>query len=129
MKKALQGWESKFALNVPAMDADHQKLVSMISSLYDSMKKGESKQVVSRLVTELNSYASTHFENEEKMLANNNHPEVLLQKEQHVQFLNKIGEFKESVDRGKLNTSVEMLTFLNNWFLNHIMKVDIKYKK
>ena len=47
------------------------------------------------------------------MLANNNHPEVLLQKEQHVQFLNKIGEFKESVDKGKLNTSVEMLTFLN----------------
>ncbi len=126
---ALQGWENRFALNVPAMDADHQKLVSMISSLYDSMKKGESKQVVSRLVTELNNYASTHFENEEKMLANSNSPEVLLQKEQHVKFLNKIGEFKASVDSGKLNTSVEMLTFLNNWFLNHIMMVDIKYKK
>jgi|GEM_PF-3300305 hemerythrin-like metal-binding protein len=56
------------------------------------------------------------------------HPELLAQKQQHQVFLDKVSEFKTSFENGETALAVKMLPFLNDWFLNHIMKVDMKYK-
>jgi len=125
---ALQGWNEKFSVNNPKMDSDHRELVTMISTLHEAMKKGQSKLVISDMVDKLLWYANTHFSREEEMLKSIQYSDLPGHKMQHVLFLQKVGEFKTNLENGHSKLAVQMLPFLNNWFLNHIMKIDMKYK-
>ncbi|MDR3590436.1 MAG: bacteriohemerythrin [Negativicutes bacterium] len=124
----LQGWKDMYSVNVPTMDTDHQKMVGMIGTLYNAMKKGQSRDVLSGLISELNNYAVTHFSREETYLKNMNHYEFDNQYQQHKLFLAKVSEFRENYEAGNNALAIQMLPFLNEWFLNHIMKMDMKYK-
>lgn len=124
----LESWKSSYSVNVLAMDQDHQKMIGMITTLYDAMKKGQSRTVLSGLVTELNDYAITHFAREEQYLKGIKHSELDMQAQQHSVFLAKVSDFKVKFESGESALAVQMLPFLNEWFLNHIMKMDMKYK-
>jgi len=125
---ALKGWDNSFSVNDNTMDADHQKLINNISILHEAMKMGKSKSVLEQLINDVNVYAQTHFSREEQYLTQIKHTELAAQKEQHKIFLDKVSEFKKNFANGQTVLAVEMLPFLNQWFLNHIMKIDMKYK-
>jgi hemerythrin len=80
------------------------------------------------VLNDLTHYAENHFSREEKLLMEQKYPDINAQIEQHKLFLSKINEFKDNFDKGNNAVAVAMLPFLNNWFLNHIMKIDMKYK-
>jgi hemerythrin len=124
----LKGWDDSFSVNHTTMDDDHKQLVQMIGTLHEAMKAGQSKTVLERLVTKLNDYAQNHFSREEKYLTEKKHPDVDTQKQQHKVFLDKIAEFKRNFERGQTVVAATMLPFINEWFLNHVMKIDMKYK-
>lgn len=125
---ALKGWDNSFSVNHTLMDSDHKELVQMISNLHEAMRIGQSKMVVEQLVKDLNQYSVNHFAREEKHLKDSNHPDLETQMKQHALFLNKVNEFKSNVQNGQTTIALKMLPFLNDWFLNHIMKIDMKYK-
>jgi hemerythrin-like metal-binding protein len=125
---ALKGWDNSFSVNHTTMDADHKQLVQMIGTLHEAMKAGQSKTVLELLVTKLSDYAQTHFSREEKYLTEKKHPDVDTQIQQHKVFLDKVAEFKRNFERGQMVVAATMLPFINEWFLNHVMKVDMKYK-
>lgn len=125
---ALKGWDNSFSVNHTTMDSDHKQLVQMISNLHEAMRVGQSKLIVEQLVKDLNNYSVNHFSREEKYLKENNHPDLDAQMQQHALFLNKVTEFKTNVENGQTTIALKMLPFLNDWFLNHIMKIDMKYK-
>ncbi|MDU2063736.1 MAG: bacteriohemerythrin [Sporomusaceae bacterium] len=126
---ALSGWDNKYSVNILAMDKDHQKLIEMISNLHQAMKSGQSKTILTPLLSNLTHYAQDHFASEEKYLSSIGSSELVTQKQQHVTFLNKIGEFKSTYEAGNTTLAIQILPFLNNWFLNHIMQMDMKYKQ
>lgn len=126
---ALSGWDAKYSVNQPVMDKDHQKLIEMISLLHTRMKEGKSKTILSPLLDDMTHYAENHFSREEKYLAQMGSSELSYQKEQHSIFLGKVHEFQDAYEKGNMALAVQLLPFLNNWFLQHIMKIDMKYKK
>jgi hemerythrin-like metal-binding protein len=125
---ALNGWNQSYTVNNQLMDNDHQKMAELISNLYASMKLGQSKTILSPVLTKLKNYATTHFLREEQLLKQKNHPDLQTQQQQHALFLTKVEEFEINFNQGNTLLAVKMLPFLNEWFLNHIMKVDMKYK-
>jgi hemerythrin len=125
---ALKAWDNSFSVNHTTMDSDHQQLLQMIQSLNEAMKMGQSKTLLDKLVTGLNSYSIDHFSREEKHLTAINYADINAQQQQHAIFLNKVNEFKMSLQMGDMSLAIKMLPFLNDWFLNHIMKTDMKYK-
>jgi len=124
----LKGWDNSFSVNNTTMDTDHKELIQMISALNEAMKAGQSITVLDRLVTKLTNYAQSHFSREEKYLTEKKHSDVDVQMQQHKVFLDKIAEFKRNFERGQMVVAATMLPFINDWFLNHIMKIDMKYK-
>jgi hemerythrin-like metal-binding protein len=125
---ALKGWDDSFSVNNTTMDADHKQVIQMIGTLNEAMKAGQSKTVLELLVTKLNNFAQTHFSREEEYLAEKKHPDVDIQVQQHKVFLSKVADFKRNFERGQLVVAATMLPFINDWFLNHVMTIDMKYK-
>jgi len=49
--------------------------------------------------------------------------------EEHLQFINKINDFREMYAKNSSSLSEEMLVFLQRWLFNHILIEDKKYQK
>jgi hemerythrin len=120
-------WDSRLALNVVEIDAQHQRLVAMINDLNAAMQQGKGKDVIGRILDGLVSYAQFHFGAEERLMDRHGYPELPTHKTEHVAFVEKIGDFKQEYCQGTLGLSISVMTFLSDWLRTHIMVTDKKY--
>jgi hemerythrin len=120
-------WDQKFATDVKEYDTQHQKLFAMINELHDAMKERKGAEVLARLLTNLERYTVTHFTAEEKGMAEVNYPGLAQQQLQHKAFIAKIAEFKLQLTQGKVTLTLDVMTFLKDWLVNHIQKMDVRY--
>ena len=49
------------------------------------------------------------------------------QKKQHSLFIQKITDYQNSLKDKKLSLSIEVMSFLKDWLINHIQATDSKY--
>ena len=120
-------WKDKYLVNVKVLDEQHKRLVEIINLLYTSMRVGKGNQALGGILNDLISYATNHFSTEEKLLDDFNYPDFEIHKEEHLNFIQKITDFKEAFDLGKAGLSVDVLEFLRNWLSKHIVKSDKKF--
>jgi hemerythrin len=122
-------WDDSLSVNVAKIDQQHQKLVLMINELHDAMKQGKGKEVLGKIVNGLISYTATHFKTEEDYFNQFGYPETDSHKKEHIAFVQKVSEFKDGFEKGKLSLSIEVMNFLSDWLQNHIKGTDKKYSQ
>ena len=120
-------WKDKYLVNIDVLDEQHKKLVEIINFLYISMHDGEGHVTLGEILTDLVSYATNHFSTEEKLLDDFSYPEAGIHKEQHRNFIQKITDFKEAFDLGKVGITIDVFNFLKQWLTRHIAKSDKKF--
>ena len=124
---ALITWDDSYNINIREIDRQHLKLVQIINDLNDAMREGKANDVLAKLLRELVSYTKTHFTNEEGYLERYGYPDLSAHKLKHVAFVNKISDFRDSFESGRLGVSIEIMKFLKDWLLTHIKGTDKKY--
>jgi len=124
---ALIEWTDSLSVNVAEIDRQHKKLIAMINDLNDAMRQGQGKDVAGKIINGLISYTETHFSTEEKYFDRFGYPEADGHKKEHAAFVQKVSEFNNGFEKGKLGLSIELMRFLSDWIKNHIMIVDKKY--
>jgi hemerythrin len=124
---ALIQWDEKYSVQVEEMNRQHKKLIDLINELYDAMGKGKGKEVLGKIITELLNYTVYHFTAEEKLFNQFNYPEIVAQKAMHKLFIDKVNDFKNQFESGRLSLSIEITDFLSEWLKKHIMIEDKKY--
>lgn len=120
-------WDSRFSVGIPVIDQQHMKLVDYINELHDAMKIGKAKDVLSEIIRNLVNYTNTHFTTEEKYMNTNGYPGFQDHKKEHAEFVNKVTEFQKNFNNGSSSVSIDIMNFLRNWILNHILVEDKKY--
>ena len=124
---ALLNWQSNFTVNVCEIDKQHQKLVEMINNLHDGMKAGKGKEVLGDILANLVKYTEFHFKYEEKLFEQYVYPEALAHKKQHSDLVNQVQNYKKSFESGETVLSMEIMSFLKVWLMDHIVGSDKKY--
>ncbi len=124
---ALLDWNDTLSVNVPEMDNEHKKLISLVNELNDAMKSGKAKSEMDRIFGALASYTVSHFASEERYLQKVGYPDLAAQKAEHAALLKQVTDFKADYDAGKAMISVKLMGFLRDWVRNHIQKEDKKY--
>lgn len=120
-------WDNTWSVNVKKIDAQHQKLFDLINTLYDAMKEGRAKDILSKVLADLVDYTVFHFETEEKLFREHGYPEYTQHRKAHEELTKQVREIKGRFDRGETTVSIELLNFLNNWLSNHIYETDRRY--
>jgi len=126
---ALIKWDDSFSMHVVKIDQQHKTLVSMINELNDAMRQGKGKDVLGKIMNGLISYTATHFKTEEDYFNQFGYPEADSHKKEHIAFVQKVSEFKDGFEKGKLSLSIEVMNFLCDWLQNHIKGTDKKYSQ
>lgn len=124
---ALITWDDSLSVNVAEIDQQHKKLIDLINELNDAMKRGEGKSVVGKTVYNLFNYTLIHFKNEEQYFEKFGYPDTEKHKKEHAAFVQKVTDFKDGIESGKLSLSVGVMKFLRDWLQNHIKGTDKKY--
>ena len=121
-------WNNNFSVGVQNLDEQHKKIIKILNKLIEMNDTTVDSEIISDTLTEMTKYASEHFEAEEKLMNENNYPDYLLQKEQHKQFREKTVRFCLDTMSYKATIPIEVLSFLREWWINHILSSDMKYK-
>ncbi len=119
-------WDDKFTINFKLIDDQHKTLVELVNELHDAMSVGKSKQVMAKVLQKLVDYTVSHFSTEEKYMIKYNYQWYLPHKAEHRKFVEKVTQFQQNYNEGKAVLSLEIMSFLKDWLINHILSTDKK---
>ena len=123
---AIVQWDETLSVGVREIDAQHQKLLSLINELHESMKEGKSREMLDQVVSRLKDYARTHFSTEEKLMRQTGFPGFEEHRVQHDKFIEKVLDFELEMSEGR-TSPLEVARFLMDWYVRHVKGTDRKY--
>lgn len=127
-------WNEQFKTGSDALDQQHRILISNINHLEtflsDTNPTRQSLAFMIHLVDFLESYAKSHFGEEEECMLRHGCPAHAKNKAEHDVFITFIAEFRNSIQHKGLRPE-EFKTLherMSRWIQEHILKVDSRLK-
>jgi hemerythrin-like metal-binding protein len=113
---------------VQEIDEQHQILVNMLNEANARLTEYSGHDVLQNIIRDLMSYALYHFDTEEELMVENQYDQVDRETHfrEHRGFSDKVSKLQQELRQGKLVSREELLTFLNGWLINHILKTDMQ---
>ena len=120
-------WFEKYKIGVPLIDADHLNLFMEVAHFNEHLQSGMSAEDLGKSLNFLDKYVGAHFAREEMLMREKAYPYYTQHKALHLALKKVVFAVRrvfqtdiDKVDKQKLNQ------FLNNWLIEHILKVDVK---
>ena len=121
-------WRDEYSVKVKVIDEQHKNLFRIGRKLYDILNKDRSYDDISRIFDELKNYAVYHFNEEEKHMKKFDYGDYENHKKEHDFFIEKVNElWEERSSIEDYEITLEILTFVEKWIENHILKTDQRY--
>ena len=77
----------------------------------------------------MKSYTIYHFGAEERYFSKFNYEKAESHKKLHKEFIATLDKFKKDYENDSKTLTMQMMTFMQKWLVNHISKEDVKYSK
>ena len=123
----LIAWDRSFQFDIDDIDRQHRRLIDLINQLHNAMRKRAGHTVLASTLDELAQYTRQHFENEEALMEESGYADLDAHRQLHRKLVDQVVAFKQRFASGDATVSMELMTFLRNWLLDHIDKVDRQY--
>ncbi len=125
---AVLQWTEDMSVGNPSLDRDHQVLVGMINQLDEAIKAGRGRETVSSILDALLDYTTYHFGREEALMQACGYPDLEAHCHTHKVLRTQVAHIRDR-HRGNPDTIYdrEVLAFLKNWLISHIMGRDKLY--
>jgi hemerythrin len=122
-------WHDELSVGHPLLDEQHRALVSVINKLsaHDNSQKNDA-EFISEMLTSIQDYIRTHFDTEERLLAQIDYPELLAHQQSHNRFLEDYSHICMEVMLHKGYSIADFHSFLTCWLENHLLREDMAYK-
>jgi hemerythrin len=120
-------WNEAYSVRIEEMDKQHRTLLDLLTKLGDCMVEGVIKDDFKDIVSELSRYANTHFKEEEDLLAKYDYPMLAAQQSMHQKYIARIADYEKKLGERDAALSLDILKFLTDWLINHIILEDKKY--
>ena len=120
-------WYKSYSVNNEELDNHHQALFDMLNRLYGNCLDKDKTNCLAPIVEELVSYANYHFSAEEQYMRSIGYKEIDKHISEHGAFTQRVLQLKQVTDKNDLELTKELIVFLGNWLLHHVMEEDKKY--
>jgi hemerythrin-like metal-binding protein len=122
-------WKETYSVGVPAMDAQHKKLVNMINQLADChAERGVGASgCFQEILSAMFDYTQVHFKSEEAYLQKIGYPQLAAHEKEHQVFLEKATALS-MVSLDGVQDSAGLYDYLKTWLLDHILRSDMQYR-
>lgn len=119
-------WNQTFAIGVGSVDEQHQELFRRVNALMAAMADGRGREQVPGLVDFLESYALTHFADEQAEMTSARYPALAAHVKEHEAFIADLVRLKRELAEGGATASFTIA--VNNrvcqWLVEHVLRAD-----
>ena len=126
--KAMMVWSETLSVGDPELDEQHRVLIGLLNGLYEGLTDGSAPDVTVRLIEDLFAYTRLHFGNEERYFDQFRYEERDSHMKAHRALEEKLMQYRNRLDAGEGGMAFELLNFLRDWIIGHIMQVDSRYR-
>ena len=124
-------WRDEYVLGVDEIDGQHRRLIEIANEVYmvlnDQWRLDKYNQIL-KVLDELKAYTIYHFQSEEAYMERIGYKKRFSHAMQHKAFVEKLKAVDLSeVDEAQEKYLRELLGFITDWVVNHIMTTDRLY--
>lgn len=131
-------WENKtdlrftkeYLTGIELIDQEHQELFRIIGEVNNLIKNEfipDKYDEIVHLLDELFQYTAVHFKDEEEYMESIGYAGLPAQRTAHEAFVQRLGEMDlDQIDANQQETLEELMQFLTQWLINHILHSDKK---
>lgn len=120
--------KDEFLTGITLVDDEHRELFRIAQSaldLYQDEFVVDKYDHIVKILKELKAYTIKHFADEEAYMESIHYKRLFTQKMEHNAFVEKLNEFDlDKVDENQDSAILDLLNFLNDWLVNHILEKD-----
>lgn len=120
-------WKDEYSVGVQVLDDDHKKLVQLLNQFTTAYDYAMSESFERQALADLVDYTKTHFSREEKIMEENDYPDIVAHKAQHKKMIAQVETFVELYNLKGHDALDEVSHFLSKWLINHINGTDQQY--
>lgn len=125
---AFISWDSTFSVGVEILDEQHRKIIRLLNRIDSDPDADVRSETVSELLNDLVLYAREHFKTEEELMEKCGYPDFEKHKAMHKAYRVKVVSFCAETTSHQETVPQDLKEFLHDWWVDHILKVDMKYK-
>jgi hemerythrin len=123
-------FKDEYRTGIESIDLEHKKLFEIADQAYNTLMDEfipDKYDYIVDILNELKEYAATHFRHEEEYMTGIRYKRLFSQKASHEDFIEKISAYDLSkVDENQKQVILDVLDFLNDWLVHHIIESDKK---
>ena len=127
-KPMIPVFTDKFRTGIEIIDEEHQMLFDIIGKIHKAIEVElvhDKFDLILDILDELKEYTSVHFADEENYMREIGFEGLAQQEILHEKFIETLADVNlDEVDDNQAEYLYEVLNFLQNWLVNHILKVD-----
>jgi hemerythrin len=120
-------WNDSYSVNIGTIDVQHKNLVNIVNELHQAMKGGVGRDKLGQILSDLIKYTQEHFATEERLMYGHAYPEFPAHKSEHERLTSTVLGFQRRFLSNEVGLSVDVMEFLENWLIKHILGSDKKY--
>lgn len=118
------GWSDALMVGHQKIDADHRRLIDIITRLMQAANSGEAKEKCDLEFDDLIASTWEHFALEERLLQVHKHPDITQHQKEHAKLIDELILLKAHFDEGAIPLPENLQEVLHAWLTNHIQIWD-----
>ncbi|MGN0505257.1 MAG: bacteriohemerythrin [Lachnospiraceae bacterium] len=125
----------EYMTGIDLIDEEHRQLFEYANQVYELLQEefmSDKYDNIADILQKLRDYTKQHFSDEEAYMESIGYKRIFSQKVQHQEFINHLEKWNlYDIDGSENQDAViaEMLEFLTDWLVHHIMEQDKKIGK
>lgn len=122
--------KDEYLVGIESIDNEHKVLFEIADEIYRLSVNEfvpDKYDNIADLIQRLKDYTKMHFEHEEAYMESIQYKKMFTQKVQHDQFKRKLEEMDlDSIDENQDEAIQDLLKFVTDWLVEHIIETDKK---
>jgi hemerythrin-like metal-binding protein len=119
-------WSDSYCIGLAEIDDQHKTLIDLMNDLWKAITVNASVQDCEKILQRLEHYTVAHFGAEETMMRTIAYPDFDAHQAAHQQFVKRLQAETLRLRQGE-KLSLDILHFLRDWLVNHILVNDKAY--
>lgn len=122
-------WNKELSVGVTEIDDQHKELIRIANALINAVSLGRDERVLGNVIRRLREYTVFHFSSEEELMERMHYPARGEHASEHARLKKNVKDYQRLIYKKEDLTPGEMLGFIKEWLLGHILTYDRELAK
>ena len=118
-------WDDRYRIGSEKIDEQHQGFFTLFNELEQALEAENTEEAVTKTLDALFEYVQMHFEEEERLMREQQYPAMNEQVAVHAAFVKQVWLMIQSRN-DQQRFVIELLQMMKDWLVTHITSLDVQ---